>query len=139
MDTSTVGVERAPRRFRSLEDKLRVIAEARLPGASVAAVARKHGMNANLLFGWMRQQDQGVLMERTRGRPRRPSSRLRSRRILTQDSFSCSEVGKETGSRSCGGTGMDCVFSPSVWSAVSSFGLERPMGSCRYRRHNLRC
>jgi transposase len=70
MDTSTLAVERAPRLFRSLEEKLRVIAEARVPGASVAAVARKHGMNANLLFAWMRQQDQGVLTARTRGRPK---------------------------------------------------------------------
>jgi transposase len=73
MDTSTVAVRAdtlgrrvVPRRFRSLEEKLRLIAEARAAGASVAAVARKHGVNANLLFVWMRQQDQGVLIARTR-------------------------------------------------------------------------
>jgi transposase len=76
MDTSTVTVRAdtlgrrvVPRQFRSVEDKLRIIAEARAPGASVAAVARAHGVNANLLFVWMRQQDQGVLTSRTR-RPR---------------------------------------------------------------------
>lgn len=60
MDTSTVAVRAdtlgcrvVPRRFRSLEEKLRLIAEARAAGASVAAVARKHGVNANLLFVWM--------------------------------------------------------------------------------------
>lgn len=73
MDTSTVAVRAdtlgrrvVPRRFRSLADKLNMIAEVREAGASVAAVARKHGVNANLLFAWMRQQEQGVLVARTR-------------------------------------------------------------------------
>jgi len=73
MDTSTVTVRAdtlgrrvVPRQFRSLEDKLRIIAEARAPGASVAAVSRRHGVNANLVFVWMRQQEQGVLTARTR-------------------------------------------------------------------------
>ena len=73
MDASTVeghadslGRKVVQRRFRSLEDKLRIIAEARAPGASVAAVARTHGVNANLLFGWMRQQEQGLLPSKSR-------------------------------------------------------------------------
>jgi transposase len=73
MDTSTVerradtlGRRVVPRQFRSLEDKLRIIDEARVPGASVAAVARRHGVNANLVFAWMRLQDQGLLASRTR-------------------------------------------------------------------------
>ena len=73
MVTSTV-VERAdtlgrrvvPRQFRSLEDKRRIIAEAQVPGASVAAVARAHGVNANLIFAWIRLQEQGLLSARTR-------------------------------------------------------------------------
>jgi transposase len=55
-----------PRRFRSLEEKQRIIAEATASGASVAAVARKHGVNANLVFAWMRLQEQGTLATRTR-------------------------------------------------------------------------
>jgi transposase-like protein len=73
MDTSTVAVRKdtlgrpvVPRRLRSLEDKLKLITEARSPGSSVAAVARKHGVNANLMFGWIRQHEQGVLGVRTR-------------------------------------------------------------------------
>ena len=73
MDTSTVAVRAdtlgrrvVPRHFRTLADKLKMIAEARVAGDSVAAVARKHGVNANLLFAWMRQQEQGVLVARTR-------------------------------------------------------------------------
>lgn len=73
MDTSTVdsradtlGRRVVPRQFRSLEDKLRIIDEARVSGASVAAVARRHGVNANLVFAWMRLQGQGLLAGRTR-------------------------------------------------------------------------
>jgi transposase-like protein len=77
MDTSTVrtrvdslGRRLAPRQHRSLEDKLQIIAEARSAG-SVAAVARKHGVNANLIFAWMRHEEQGLLRTRTRRTPAR--------------------------------------------------------------------
>ena len=73
MDTSTVVVRAdtlgrrvVPRRFRSVEEKRQIIAETQAPGASVASVARTHGVNANLVFGWMRQQEQGVLSARSR-------------------------------------------------------------------------
>jgi len=38
-------------------------------GASVAEVARRHGVNANQVFTWRLQQEQGVLGRRRRGRP----------------------------------------------------------------------
>ena len=41
---------------------------------SVAEIARRHGVNANLLFSWRRQHEQGVLAERTR--PPRASKML---------------------------------------------------------------
>jgi transposase len=41
--------------MRTLEEKLAIVREAAEPGASVAAVARKHGVNANQLRKWMRQ------------------------------------------------------------------------------------
>lgn len=34
--------------------RLQVIAETRAPGVSIAEVARRHDMNANVLFGWLR-------------------------------------------------------------------------------------
>lgn len=40
-----------------------------MPGASVAEVARRHGVNANQVFTWRLQQEQGVLGRRKRGRP----------------------------------------------------------------------
>lgn len=47
----------APRRRRSygLEEKQRLVAESYEPGASVSLVARRHDINANLLFTWRRQ------------------------------------------------------------------------------------
>lgn len=76
MDTSTavaavdtLGRRVAPRHFRSVEEKIRIVTESRLPGASVAEVARRHGVNANQVFTWRLQQEQGVLGRRKRGRP----------------------------------------------------------------------
>ena len=42
------------RRSYSDDEKRRIVAEACLPGASVAEIARRHGVNANLLFTWRR-------------------------------------------------------------------------------------
>lgn len=53
--------ERPVRRMRTLEEKRRIVAEAMQPGVSVAAVARQHGVNANLLFGWCRLHRRGPL------------------------------------------------------------------------------
>jgi transposase len=66
MDTIllSAGVERdrrgkAPaaggRRSYTLEQKQQLVAESYGPGASVSLVARRHDINANLLFTWRRQ------------------------------------------------------------------------------------
>jgi transposase len=47
------------RRTRSLDDRKRIVVEALAPGASVAAVARRHGLNANLIFKWIRRSREG--------------------------------------------------------------------------------
>jgi transposase len=46
---------RRRRQLWSIDRKRRIIAESFEPGASVAEVARRHGVNANLLFTWRRQ------------------------------------------------------------------------------------
>jgi transposase len=63
MDTSDQATVATPARrlLRTNEEKRRIVAEALVPGASVAAVARKHGVNANLLFGWRRLHKRGLL------------------------------------------------------------------------------
>ena len=42
------------RRSYSKAFKLQVLAETRKPFVSVAEVARRHGMNANVIFNWLR-------------------------------------------------------------------------------------
>jgi transposase len=43
------------RRTWSDEDKARIVAEIAVSGASVSAVARRHGLSPQQLFGWRRQ------------------------------------------------------------------------------------
>jgi transposase len=50
---NTTGGKRS-RRVWSAEEKLRIADEAIVPGASVAEIARRHGVNANLVFTWRR-------------------------------------------------------------------------------------
>ncbi len=44
-----------PRRIWSADQKRQIVAESFEPNASVAVVARRHGVNANLLFTWRRR------------------------------------------------------------------------------------
>ena len=61
MHSAKDGVKR--RRW-SLEARQRIVAEALAPGASVAAVARRHDLNANLIFKWLRRSREGWLDRR---------------------------------------------------------------------------
>jgi transposase len=62
VDTSEqVTGKECKRRYRTVEEKRQVVEETLQPGASVARVARAHGMNANQLFGWRRLYQQGRL------------------------------------------------------------------------------
>ena len=55
----------APRRRHSAELRAQVLSQCDAPGASVAAVAQAHGLNANLVHKWRRQ---------SRSAPRLPSA-----------------------------------------------------------------
>lgn len=63
MDTSEqVAVQRVPQRRRHpVEEKRRVVEETLEPGASVARVARAHGVNANQVFAWRQLYREGLL------------------------------------------------------------------------------
>ena len=47
------------RRARSLAERQRIVEESLAPGASVAAIARWHGLIANLVFKWIRRSREG--------------------------------------------------------------------------------
>jgi transposase len=59
--TDRLGRPTGPRRKYTVAEKLAILAETRRRGASVAEVARAHGINANLLFGWRRLERRGAL------------------------------------------------------------------------------
>lgn len=50
---------RAKRRSRSVAERQRIVDAALAPGASVAGVARANGVNANLVFKWIRRSREG--------------------------------------------------------------------------------
>jgi transposase len=57
-----VGSTEPRRRWRTVEEKRRIVEEAMAPGASVSKVARLYGVNANQVFGWRRQYRAGELV-----------------------------------------------------------------------------
>ena len=59
--TDTLGRRTGPRTRHTIEEKLRIVEEARAKGASVAMVARRHNLNANQVFAWRRQHRRGLL------------------------------------------------------------------------------
>ena len=60
-DSSRKAVPPIKRQHRSPELKQQIVEESFAPGASVARVARSHGVNANQVFTWRRQYRQGLL------------------------------------------------------------------------------
>ncbi len=61
VSVDTLGRRIMPRRFRPLAERRRIAQEALQPGVSVAEIARRHGINANLVFVWRRLEQQGLL------------------------------------------------------------------------------
>ena len=65
MDTSTPAIELTPvknptgtiakRQYRTFQEKRQIVEETLAEGASVARIARGHGINANQVFGWRKQ------------------------------------------------------------------------------------
>jgi transposase len=56
------AIERCRRRLWSDEEKRRIVAETFAPSASVSVVARRHDLNANMLFTWRRQVGTAALV-----------------------------------------------------------------------------
>jgi transposase-like protein len=56
-------VQRKKRQQRSIMEKRQIVEETMVAGASVAVVARSHGVNANQVFAWRRLHQAGRLVE----------------------------------------------------------------------------
>jgi transposase len=65
--TDTLGRRTGPRARHTIQEKLRVVEETRVRGASVAMVARRHNLNANQVFGWRRLYRRGLLKPQAAG------------------------------------------------------------------------
>lgn len=67
MDTNSKAVvvskRRGPYRHHPLALKRAIVEETLQPGASVAQVARKHGVNANQVFLWRKTYREGLLLD----------------------------------------------------------------------------
>lgn len=61
VDPAVAESGQGPRRRRSKQERRRIVEETLTPGASVARVARAHGVNANQVFHWRRLYHQGLL------------------------------------------------------------------------------
>jgi transposase len=63
VDAEGVRTGRRVRRWRSIAEKRQIVQLTMAPGASVAELARAHGVNANQVFKWRRAFERGELME----------------------------------------------------------------------------
>ena len=64
MDSSAaVKIEQPKRQRRSIAEKRRIVELVMQPGASIARVAREHGVNANMVHYWRKLYRQGRLGE----------------------------------------------------------------------------
>ena len=59
--TDSLGRRTGPRRRYTVAEKRAMIEETQVRGTSVAEVAQRHGINANVVFGWRRLHKHGLL------------------------------------------------------------------------------
>lgn len=61
VETDALGRRTSPRRAHTIEEKLRIVQETHVRGASVATVARRHEVNPNQVFAWRQLYRRGLL------------------------------------------------------------------------------
>ena len=91
--TDTLGRRIVPRRYRTVGEKQRIVQEMLDSSCSGAEVARRHDVNANLIFTWRRLHEQGLLAERTR-RTRKPTVRLLPVKVDAPGAAAAAAVGE---------------------------------------------
>jgi len=60
-EVDSLGRRTGPRRQHTVEEKLRIVRETHVRGASVATVARRHNVNPNQVFAWRQLYRRGLL------------------------------------------------------------------------------
>ena len=63
IQATDVDAARRGRRRRPASEKLQIVRLTMEPGASVAEIARAHGVNANQVFKWRRLYERGQLVD----------------------------------------------------------------------------
>jgi len=58
---TAISLEHTRRRHRSKLERRQIVEETCVPGASVAVIARSHGVNANQVFNWRKLYREGRL------------------------------------------------------------------------------
>ncbi|HEX4051777.1 MAG TPA: transposase [Steroidobacteraceae bacterium] len=61
--TDALGRRNGPRRKYTISEKRQIAQETLQPGVSVAVVSQRRGINADLIFGWRRMLQQGLLID----------------------------------------------------------------------------
>ena len=59
-DVDSLGRRTGPRRQHTIEEKLRIVLETHVRGASVATVAHRHKVNPNQVFAWRQLYRRGL-------------------------------------------------------------------------------
>ncbi len=59
--TDSLGRRTGPRTQHTIEEKVRIVEETHVRGASVATVARRHKVNPNQVFAWRQLYGRGLL------------------------------------------------------------------------------
>jgi transposase len=76
MDALSAAQVGGKRRKRSALERRRIVEETLVPGASVARVARSHGINANQVFAWRKLHLAGKLVDRSEPEANSSTARL---------------------------------------------------------------
>ena len=61
VEVDSLGRRTGPRRQHTIEEKLRIVQETHVRGASVATVARRYNLNPNQVFAWRQLYRRGLL------------------------------------------------------------------------------
>jgi transposase len=90
-----LGRRTGPRRKYSVAQKLQILKDLERPGASVSDVARAHGVNANVVFGWRHMAKRGALRDPDVRRTELLPVKVASPTVLPSATVARAQTGRE--------------------------------------------